>query len=162
MAKVDYRKISPMEREKMLKALSKVILAGRTEIKTRRLLEQLLTPSEVVMLTRRIQIASMLVQGKSQWDIREQLGAGFSTIRAVESWLNETLKDYRGIRTFAKDKQRQRKQTDTSVSVADWRENPFKIGMKASEPYFVLLQLLMNGIEYFLVNKENEENRKRL
>lgn len=61
---------------------------------TQRFLEQLLTPSEVAMIGRRWQVAKMLMQEKSYYEIRFKLGVGMSTIEAVDTWLRRSIDDY--------------------------------------------------------------------
>lgn len=57
-------------------------------------LEQLLTPSEIVMISRRLGIAQKLVQGESYLTIRQELGVGLSTIQSVDRWLKNILVNY--------------------------------------------------------------------
>lgn len=52
-----------------------------------------LTPSEKVILARRLQIAKMLLQGHSQTSVRKKLGVGVSTIQFVQSWIKDELEE---------------------------------------------------------------------
>ena len=55
----------------------------------------LLSPSETLMLARRIQIAEMLAEEKGYEEIRKKLKVSFQTIAKVYQWLygeNETYK----------------------------------------------------------------------
>ena len=77
----------------------------------RRFLEQLLTPSELAMVGRRWQIAKMLLEEKSYFDIRFKLGVGFSTIESVDRWLRKSLDNYPQIlATFRKDPKTKKKE----------------------------------------------------
>ena len=57
-------------------------------------LRDLLTPSERVMLGRRILIARMLLRGDSFREIEESLGVGQETIHRVKRWLRDELPGY--------------------------------------------------------------------
>lgn len=52
------------------------------------ILRDLLTESEVRNLSKRLRIAKLLVKGKKQWEIQEQLKCSFATITKVSLWLN--------------------------------------------------------------------------
>ena len=57
-------------------------------------LECLLTPSEQIMLGRRIWIARLLLEGASYNEIGKQLHVGPTTVRKVELWLQGQLPNY--------------------------------------------------------------------
>jgi len=61
---------------------------------TKRFLKDLLTPSERIMLGRRIWIARLLLQGKSQAYIGEKLKVGPNTVWRVEKWLRDQMPGY--------------------------------------------------------------------
>jgi len=48
----------------------------------------LLTPSEALMLARRIQIGKRILEGKKYDEIRKELKVGFSTITKTENWIH--------------------------------------------------------------------------
>ena len=52
-----------------------------------------LTPSEKIILARRLRVVKMLLQGHSSLSIRKELKAGVSTIQFVRSWLKDELKE---------------------------------------------------------------------
>lgn len=62
---------------------------------TKAFLKELLTPSERIMLGRRIQIARMLLNGDSQAEIGAALQVGPNTIWRVEKWLSKQMPGYR-------------------------------------------------------------------
>ena len=57
-------------------------------------LRDLLTPSERIMLGRRIWIARLLLSGYSQAEIGEKLQVGPNTIWKVERWLRDQMPGY--------------------------------------------------------------------
>jgi uncharacterized protein YerC len=62
-------------------------LKGRDAVKL--FLRDLLTPSERIMLGRRIIIARLLIAGESYDKIRERMGVGRNTIGRVQRWLED-------------------------------------------------------------------------
>jgi uncharacterized protein YerC len=67
-------------------------LKGRDAMKL--FLRDLLTPSERVMLGRRIIIARHLLTGKSYRDIQADLSVGKVTIAKVDRWLSDQMPGY--------------------------------------------------------------------
>lgn len=65
---------------------------GRDMVKS--FLRDLLTPSERIMLGRRIWIARLLLAGKTQSEIGEKLKVSRNTIWRVEKWLNDSMPGY--------------------------------------------------------------------
>jgi uncharacterized protein YerC len=98
MAKVDYRALDPVKRRDMLDQLAAVFTTLRKAKEVRFLLERLLTESEVVMITRRLQIAELLVGGRTYDQIKRKLKVGISTIRDVDGWLTDAAYEYHLIR----------------------------------------------------------------
>ena len=64
-------------------------IKGRSEMKA--FLRDLLTPSERIMLGRRIWIARLLLAGHSQIYISKKLKVGPNTIWRVQKWLEDQL-----------------------------------------------------------------------
>ena len=106
MAKVDYRELTSKERQAALDSLAEMIVLLKDKKQAREFIDRLLTPSEVVMLARRIGIANLLVHGASYVTIQEKLKVGVSTIRTVDQWLDHAIRDYHTIRAEHKAKQR--------------------------------------------------------
>lgn len=67
-------------------------LKSRTEMKA--FLRDLLTPSERIMLGRRIWIARLLIVGTPQLEICKQLKVGRNTVWRVGKWLDDTFPGY--------------------------------------------------------------------
>ncbi len=95
--KVKYSQLSEFERKKYLGEFYSMVslLKNRDEVKN--FFKDLLTLSEVVMISRRIQVAKMLLGGKSYEDIRKELKVGSNNISQVEKWLNNGFGGYREI-----------------------------------------------------------------
>ncbi len=67
---------------------------GRANVKT--FLRDLLTPSERIMLGRRIWIARLLLAGHSQREIGARLKVGPKTVSSVKRWLHDQFQGYEG------------------------------------------------------------------
>lgn len=62
---------------------------------TKAFLRELLTPSERIMLGRRIWIARLLISGHTHAEIGAMLEVGPNTIVRVEKWLSQQMPGYR-------------------------------------------------------------------
>src|SRR5687768_9148529 len=98
MGKFDYTQLTLRQRQELVAPLVEALSHIRKPDEIRDFLGRLLTPSEVVMISRRFQIANLLVQGASYYSVREKLGVGFSTIQTVENWLTHSVRDYQDVR----------------------------------------------------------------
>lgn len=65
---------------------------GRDAVKL--FLKDLLTPSERIMLGRRIIIARLLLSGETYANVSKRLGVGHDTIFRVQKWLQDQLPGY--------------------------------------------------------------------
>ena len=86
--------VSIKERKEMFAVLSRTAASMHDRDAMNQFLEQLLTPSEKLMLGRRIKIAQLLLQGYSQSKINEQLHFSPNTTSKVHKWLREQLPGY--------------------------------------------------------------------
>ena len=107
-------------------------IRGRQAVK--QFLKDLLTPSERIMLGRRIWIARLLIQGTSYEEIAIQLRVGMSTIRRVRRWLEDAIPGYEHAIAELE------KEMDTRALKREARENPFSFAaMKRKYPLYYLL-----------------------
>ncbi len=83
MSKLDYRKLPSAQRKDLMDQVAEVLAEIKTKDEMRLFLQRLLTPSEYIMLARRLSVAQRLVQGHSYTKIREDLKVGMSTIQSV-------------------------------------------------------------------------------
>jgi uncharacterized protein YerC len=91
------RKKDDLSKEDYIKTLDYLYTAvgsvhGRDGMKS--FLKDLLTPSERIMLGRRIWIARLLLAGHSQREIGERLKVGPNTVSKVEQWLHDQFPGY--------------------------------------------------------------------
>jgi len=108
--------------------------AVRGRDSTKAFLRELLTPSERIMLGRRIWIARLLLSGHTHAEIGEKLGVGPNTIVKVERWLKNQMPGYRdAIKGLEKEMVARKDKRDIA-------QNPF--GFKALKKKYPLHFLL--------------------
>lgn len=88
MAKVKPHDIDKNKKKEAIEDLVNTIEKLKTKNETVNFLFGLLTPSEILMMARRIQIANLLVEDKSYFDIMEELKTSSQNIHRVDRWLN--------------------------------------------------------------------------
>lgn len=87
MAKVRFYDVSKKERIRIIGELYEVIAELKSKDEVFKFLFELFTPSEVLMIARRIQVAKMLLDEKTYVEIGKRLKVSHQTIRKVEHWL---------------------------------------------------------------------------
>lgn len=97
MGKIDYRRLSQTTLDKLENELLSPFRVLGLQQNGLNLLLTFLEKSERIMLARRLQIAKLLIQGKSLHQIAKQLRVGETTVRAVDRWLASTFDEYREI-----------------------------------------------------------------
>ena len=104
------------------------LLKNRDEVKN--FFKDLLTIGEIVMISRRIQVAKMLFEGNTYEEIRKSLRVGYNNITQVDKWLNngyggykKTIEEYR------------KKHNNQAVG----KGKPFREGLMKKYPFHYLL-----------------------
>ena len=92
--KVRISKLSEKEVMKTLDTLYTTVSAIKSRDAVKLFLKDLLTPSERIMLGRRIIIARKILNGTSHREIVGSLGVGLDTIARVQKWLEDQLPGY--------------------------------------------------------------------
>jgi len=95
--RVRYYSLTDIEKKKFLGELYDMIALLKNRDEVKQFFKDLLTLSETVMVSRRLQIAKMLLEGYVHRDIQAKLKVGFATIVSVERWLNQGFGGYREI-----------------------------------------------------------------
>lgn len=88
MPKYDPVKLSKKYRDALLKELSVILFSFKNSDEIFKFLKDLLTDSEEVMLTRRLQIAKMLIDDYTYDEIKIKLKTGYDTIKSVKYFLD--------------------------------------------------------------------------
>lgn len=87
MSKVKFYSISDEERRMLFSDLFEVLSSLKTKQEIIDFQIGLLTPSELLMISRRIQIAKMLIAGDSYEKITKKVRVSHMTISRIERWL---------------------------------------------------------------------------
>lgn len=141
MAKVNLRTLSPRQRQTLRHELLAAFAANRNREELQRFLLELLTQSEVVMLARRIQIAKLLLQGKTYEDIRTSLKVGLHTIQGIDRWLGRSFEGYRNALPPLLEGGRKRR--------TRWHEEgPVKQLRRKFPLHFLLVNLVLDDMEW--------------
>lgn len=97
MGKVVVERLPAGEWRATTRALRSILLGMPGQVGTVDLLSDLLTESELLMVSRRLAIARRLLSGQSRLRIKRDLKVGFDTIARVSSWLEGKFEDYRSV-----------------------------------------------------------------
>ncbi|PIP27256.1 MAG: hypothetical protein COX30_02875 [Candidatus Moranbacteria bacterium CG23_combo_of_CG06-09_8_20_14_all_39_10] len=95
--KVKYHNLTENQKKKYLGEFYSTIALLKTKDEAKRFFKDLLTLSEVVMISRRIQVAKMLLEGRIYEDIKKELKIGTTTISQVEKWLFNGFGGYKEV-----------------------------------------------------------------
>lgn len=136
--KVKYHELSEFEKKKYLGEFYTMISLLKTRDEAKEFFKDLLTLSEVVMISRRLQIAQMLLEGQTYEEIKRKLRTGLDTIGQVDRWLNNGFGGYKKIIERHKKKQPVKKDY-LSEGVAPFSLNHIR---KKYPLHFLLLNLL--------------------
>ncbi len=139
LGKSKYRDISDKQKKEALDGFYDLMSMVKSKDDMRNFLKDLLTPSESLMIARRIQIAKMLLQGRYYEDIRQELGVGSSTISNVDKWLSNGLGAYRKEIEKIKNKKKENKK------IQGHYDDPFSFdGMRKRYPgHFALINMFL-------------------
>ncbi len=158
MVKFDYHTLTTKQRSDLLEELAEAIGKLRETKDRQRFFEQLLTPSEQVMLGRRWQIAKKLIAGESYLDIRHELRVGFTTIESVDHLLRESVGNYREyIEKIARKPKAQRKNwyrersSDITGSFGDIRHRyPL---------HFLLINIFLDSLPALILAQKSKDTQ---
>lgn len=117
MAKRKIQEVDLKERRIMLDEFFGMVAALKNSEDAAKFFKDLLTPSESLMLVRRIAIAKMLLGGFCFDEIRKKLKVGYNTINIVNRWM------YSGFGGYLKEigKVASKKEFKERVPDAEWQ-----------------------------------------
>jgi len=163
MAKFNYYSISKEEKNKILNEL--YFMAGSLKNKEQiiNFFNDILTKSELIMLARRIQIARMLIEGQSYWEISRKLKTGIDTIMRVQRWLKDGFGDYiKSLEKISKSEKQKIKQKELREARRDIDPNSLE-GLANRYPlYFGLTNFLSKIMSGYgeKIDKKNQKEKK--
>ena len=133
MAKRKVYEVDKAERYQMLNDFYEMIASIKNSKDAANFVRDVLTPSESLMITRRIAIAKMLLGGSSFEDIRQNLKVGYNTINNVNRWLFTGFGGYLNEIKKGKNKTERKR----SIPTTEWQR------IKKSYPaHFLIFNLL--------------------
>jgi len=95
--KVKYNQLSEFERKKYLGEFYTMVSLLKSRDEVKEFFKDLLTLSEVVMVSRRLQAAKMLLEGFTCDEVSRKMKMGLTTISQVEKWLNNGFGGYKKV-----------------------------------------------------------------
>jgi TrpR-related protein YerC/YecD len=95
--RVKYQNLTDLEKKVFLGEFYDMIALLKNREEVKQFFKDLLTLSEVVMISRRLQIAKMLLEGYTYREVQDKLKVGVPTVVSVERWLNQGFGGYRNI-----------------------------------------------------------------
>ena len=154
MAKFNFRGLSLKDRQAISNEVVAIVRAATSDKDMHKLLSNLLTPSEMVMIGRRIMIAERLIQEKTYAEIRRELKVGLSTIVGVQKWLEEGRVD----RNVGKMEVKQKRHSSHTPCIVGSPEH----GLSIIAARMGLLGFLLSGLNSLATAAERERKRNRL
>lgn len=119
MSKIKVSQIDSRERQRIVIELLEVVTNIKNREEMFEFLFRLLTPSEVIMLARRLQIAKLILENKKYDEISKKLHVSHRTIADVEGWLKENSERTGLVARKLKVLEKQTSQTQISESMLD-------------------------------------------
>lgn len=138
--KVKYHELTTEEKKKYLGEFYSMMALLKSRDQVKRFLKDLLTLSEVVMISRRIQIAKLLLEGHTHEQIRNKLKVGLTNISQVEKWLNNGFGGYKEVIREYKKKYREKDEFEKygyPPFSSEWVRNKY--------PAYYLLSNILGG-----------------
>jgi len=114
--------------------------------------QDLLTQNEAKILSKRLRIAKLLLQGKSYEEIKIELHNSFATIAKVGYWLQRSGEGFRAVM----------KKLPPKTRIKHWTEYNQWDKLKRSRPMYFWPELLLEEIIKSADRKEKERLRKIL
>lgn len=95
MGKIKAYEIDPKEKYKIVEDFFELVSGLKSKKEIVDFFVGLMTSSEILMAARRIQIARMIFEGKSYFEIKNKLKVGNETIFRTDKWLSSRGEEYR-------------------------------------------------------------------
>lgn len=145
-----FNKLLKSEKQRLLIALCQAVSSVKNSEEAAQVLTDLLTPSEIEMVAKRLEIAKLLIQGKTYDQIRTIINAGYSTIGRINTWLNLAGEGFKIAVSRMKSEQKQ-PTMDEKLDPFSWHN----IGRR----YPTRIWPLMAIEEFLKIAKKNEKSK---
>lgn len=97
MGRYNINQLTKVEKDELLDKLFEAVKKLKSKNEIVDFFRDLLTESEAIMLARRLQIAQMIMDKKSFYDIKSELGASFDTINSVKRFVEYGSNGYKRV-----------------------------------------------------------------
>lgn len=145
-----FNRLSKSEQQRLLIALCQAVSSVKNSNEAAQVLTDLLTPSEIEMVAKRLEIAKLLIQGKTYDQIRAKINAGYSTIGRINTWLNLAGEGFKIAVSRIKKEERQ-PSFEEKIDPFSWHN----IGKRYPTRIWPLLAIE----EFFKIAKRNEKSK---
>lgn len=123
-------KLTKQEQEQLLISFCRALAALNTPEEAAQFLKDLLSRQEAEMLAKRIEIARLLIDGKTYENIRNMLKVSQGTVARVNQWLATSGEGYRLVaKRVKKEKTDQQKYIEELEKPVSWRQIKRKYSM---------------------------------
>jgi len=145
-----FNRLSKSEKQRLLIALCQAVSSVKDSKEAAQILTDLLTPSEIEMVAKRLEIAKLLIQGKTYDQIRTRINAGYSTIGRINIWLNLAGEGFK-IAVSRMKKEEKEPSMDEKLDPFSWHN----IGRRYPTRIWPLLAIE----QFFKIAKKNEKSK---
>jgi len=83
-------RLSKDKRRDLIIFLCRALLSLKSEEEVAKFISDLLSPPEIEMVSKRLEVALLLIQGSTYQEIRNKLKVGFTTIARIQTWINKS------------------------------------------------------------------------
>lgn len=147
-------KLSKKERQNLLIALCEALISVRKKEEAAQFLADLLSPQELEMLAKRLEIAKLLISGDTYETIRGKIKVSHNTIARVNAWLTLSGSGFRLVieRTKNKRKEEYDRTLEERFDPYSWRN------IKRRYSMYFLPELIIEEI----IKRSDEKERQKL
>ena len=146
-------KLTKKERQELLIALCEALTSVHKKEEAAQFLADLLSPQELEMLSKRLEIARLLINGETYDKIRQILKVSYNTIARINAWLTLSGSGFRLVIERTKRKERDyEKELEEKYDPYSW------YNIKRRYSMYFLPELIIEEI----IKRSNERERKKL
>jgi TrpR-related protein YerC/YecD len=144
-------KLAPTKRQELIYSFCQAIQSLKTDEEVAKFITDLLSPQEIEMLAKRLQIAECLLKGEDYMQIRDQLKVGFSTIARISTWLGLSGEGFKLVLS-------RKKVSKKIISLAEKSDYFSQYSIKHRYPRHYLPELLIERI----LNVSDAAHKKKI
>lgn len=147
-------KLSKKERQRLLFFFCEALSSIKNKEEAAQFLADLLSPQELEMLAKRLEIAKLLIKGDTYSAIRDKLKASFNTIARVNAWLSLSGSGFKLVLKRVKEPKEK-----TIDEIMDEKYDPYSwYNIKRRYSMYFLPELIIDE----LIKRSTEREKKKL